>query len=213
MYEFEASFMLDGLTGDANDVLITSSQLDHLSVCCIEKMAHSRRIRVYGTRAVGQALSEVGNLDFVLLTPLSPIKLGEITVLPLPANLKTDFSDEVALNFLFESESKTFFYGLDGAWIEPSAWQVLSHLRLDAVILDCAAGIGDYSGQCFNHNNLTMVRAIKTVFDKSGVTDSATKFILSHLPTDKRVNMHDELCEAVKDTQIKIAYDGYFLGI
>ena len=193
IFEFEESFMLDGLTKDARDILITSSALDHLSVSTIERLASKGRLRVFGSEVVCHEISQLAGVEAVELKPFGLIRLGELSVLPLPAIFKTEIRGEVALNFLFECEGKTFFYGLDGAWIHPDALPFLK--------------------ECVIHNNLDMVRAVMEILKSAGAVNDGARFILSHLPADKRAATHDELTEAARELGVRIAYDGYFLGI
>lgn len=213
IFEFEESFMLSGIFKDVGDVFISNSSLDHLSICCIEKMAAKSALRVYATEALRTEIAPIRGVEFIPISPFGLVRIGECGILPLPANFRTDNPSETALNFLIECESKTFFYGLDGAWLNTDAFRVLKEVKLDAVILDCALGNGAYSPDAVNHNNLAMAIAVKDILLSAKIASENTKFILSHLPTGKSGSVHDELCEAVKDTPFKVAYDGYYLGI
>ncbi len=213
MFEFEESFMLGGIFRGAHDVFITSSQLDHLSVTAIEKLAAHGGVRVFGNAAVTSELASSNGVETVTLAPFGLIKFGEYAILPLPANVRTDTTAETALNFLIEKGDKTFFYGIDGAFINHNAWQVLKEATLNAVILDCAAGDAPYSASCVSHNNLAMATAVKDILTSEGAATDSTKFVLSHLPTRKTGSLHDELCEKAGEIGFKVAYDGYFIGI
>ena len=213
IFEFEASFMLEGLTKDARDIFITSTALDHLSVSTVERLASKGRLRVFGTADVCREISQLTNVEVVELKPFGLIRLGEFSILPLPAIFKTETSCEVALNFIIECEGKTFFYGLDGAWIHPQALPFLKGATPDVFILDCAGGLLPYSSECVIHNNLDMVRNVMEILKSAGAVKEGARFILSHLPTDKRAATHEELTEAARELGVRIAYDGYFLGI
>ncbi len=213
IFEFEESFMLSGMTKEITDVFITHSHIDHFSVVAVERLSKEKRIRVYATEALKNELLVLNNIEFTEIKPLSLIRLGKYNILPLSSNHTTDIKDEIALNFLLESEGKTVFYGLDGAMINPEAWEILKEVKLDAAILECALASSPYSSLSVNHNNFSSVNIIKDIFLSSGVADEDTKFILSHIPTSKKRSVHEELSEAANGTPFKIAYDGYFLGI
>ncbi len=213
IFEFEESFMLSGMLREVKEAFITHSHLDHFSVSAIEKLAKSGNLRVYATEALKEELSSVRGIELVLLIPFSLVRIGKYSILPLPANHKTDIKTETALNFLIECEGKTVFYGIDGSFINPEAWHILKEIKLDAVILDCALANDGYSQASVNHNNLAAAIAVKDVFLSANVAGENTKFILSHIPTSKKHSIHDELSEAVADMPFKIAYDGYFIGI
>lgn len=213
IFEFLESFMLGGMLDSVCDVFITHSHLDHFSLTAIEKLASAKKIRVYASSAMKDEILGLCNVDYVELSPFAMQRIDKYTVLPLPANHRTDIPFEVTLNYLVECEGKRLFYGLDGAFINAAAMEVLKEVTLDAVILDCALGNEPYSDKSVNHNNLDMVRTIYDILMSSGTANDNTKFILSHIPTAKKRFIHDELCEAVADSPIKVAYDGYFLGI
>lgn len=215
IFEFEESFMLSGMLREIREAFITHSHLDHFSVSAIERLASltSKRLRVFAEEALREDIESISGLEFVPISPLSLIRLEGYNVLPLPANHSTDLPSEVALNFLIEKEGKTLLYGIDGAFINPEAWRVLNELHLDAVILDCALADAPYSAESVNHNNLAMAATVKEIMTARGTADEGTKFILSHIPTNKKRLMHDELTEAAKEFSFKVAYDGYFIGI
>ena len=145
--------------------------------------------------------------------PLTLVRLGDVSVIPLPAIHKTEKQGETALNFLIESEGKTLFYGVDGAWIHPDALPLLKESKPDVFILDCALGTMPLSDECVNHNNLSMIYSIIEILKASCAARDGAKFILSHVSTDKNSATHDELAEKVRADGIRVAYDGYFLGI
>ena len=213
IFEFVESFMLQGMLDEVYDVFITHSHLDHFSLTAIERLASERRIRVYASSAMKDELLTLDNIDFIEISPFAIQKIGKYTVLPLPANHRTDIPFETTLNYLIECDGKSLFYGLDGAFINAAAMELLREVTLDAVILDCALGDEPYSERSANHNNLDMVRTIYNIFVSCGTANDNTKFILSHIPTAKKRFIHDEICEATLNSPFKVAYDGYFLGI
>ena len=213
IFEFIESFMLQGILDEVRDVFITHSHIDHFSISALERLASDKRIRVYASSAMKDEILTIKNVDYIEIYPFALQKAGKYTVLPLPANHKTDILTETTLNFLIECDKKKLFYGLDGAFVNPSAMEILDKVTLDAVILDCALGNDVYSAKSANHNNLDMVRVIYDIFVASGTANDNTKFILSHIPALKKRFMHEEMCEATMDSPFKIAYDGYFLGI
>ena len=212
-FEFEDSFMLFGMLKGVKDVFITDSGLEHFSILALERLAGYGKIRVYASEKLRDEISTLDNVDFTAVSPFSLVECEGKRVMVLPANYKSDDPFEDSFNFLIDCGEKNIFYGLDGAWLNPSAWKVLREMKLDAVILDCAAGLEEYSENCINHNNLRMATEIRNVMLTSGVAEENTKFILSHIPTDKKRSIHEDMCLAVEETPFRIAYDGYFLGI
>ena len=205
--------MLDGLTRGVKDVFISSTALDHFSPSAVERLAARGKIRVFGSSEVCREISSLENAEVYELQPFSPIRTGELSILPLPAIFRTDNRGECAFNFLVECEGRTFFYGIDGAWIHPETLPFLKGAMPDAFILDCAVGDLSYCPECSFHNNFEMVRSIIQLLRASGAVKDGARFILSHLPTDKRASAHDELSAIASELGARVAYDGYFLGI
>lgn len=213
IFEFVESFMLSGILSDVLDVFITHSHLDHFSISAIEKLASKKTVRVYASPSLQSELADVKRVEFIALSPFMLVRVGKYAILPLPANHRTDNSGEIPFNFLIECDGKTFFYALDGAFINADAWHILKEVKLEAVILDFALGISDYGIGSADHNNLKMVSVIRDIMMTAGVASESTKFILSHIPSGRKSPTHDEVCEHLADTPFKLAYDGYFLGI
>jgi len=213
IFEFVETFMLSGILDNVKDVFITHSHLDSFSLSALEGLARYSKIRVYATKAMQDEISSIRNLEFIEIKPFSLYKIDGYSVLALPANHATDNPDEIPLNFLIEAKGKTVLYGIDGAFLDAAAFRVLKEIKLDVAILDFALGLSDYSSESANHNNLKSVLTVKDILTSSGIANESTKFILSHIPSGKKNPTHDEICEALSELSLTVAYDGYFLGI
>ena len=213
IFEFEESFMLSGLYSGVNIALVTHTHLDNFSISAIERLASKRPLTVIAEKTAVCELSDIPGVSVLTASALSLIRVGEYSILPLPANHTTDNISEVALNYLVERSGKTVFYGIDGAFINSAAWRVLMNLHLDAVVLDCALTDNPYSKESVEHNNLEMAAMIKDIFITSSVADGQTKFALSHITQDKRRVPHEELMAKADSLGLKLTYDGYLLVI
>ena len=212
IFEFEENFMLGGLYLNATDVLITHSHLDHFSISAIEQLAAKRRITVFCDQTLTEALAAIPNVLTVGISAFSLFRIDDYEILPLPSNHTTDNKAEVAYNFVIQRE-KTIFYGLDGAWINAESWQILKALKPSCFVLECALANSDYSPACFYHNNLDMVKKIKSIIEEAGALSDGAKFIISHIPTSKKLSIHEELSSLCDECGIKVAYDGYFVSV
>ena len=213
IFEFVESFMLAGILDEVKDVFITHSHLDSFSASAIETLAKGTRIRVYASETLKEEISSIENVEYIEINPFSLQKIGAFSILALPANHATDVPLEKTLNFLIESQGKSIFYGIDGAFIDADAFRVLREIKLDVAILDFALGLSDYSADSANHNNLGSARTVREIFIASGVATDDTKFILSHIPSGKKNPTHDEIRDVIADLPFTLAYDGYFLGV
>lgn len=214
LFEFEDSFMLSDTTEDIEAVIVTHTHLGHLSLNAIERLSSRHRgLTVYGNEAVCRALSGIGNIRLKSLSPFEIFSVCGYEIIALPANHITDNPREATLNFLFRN-GKSFFYGLDGGFINPMAYKVLREVKPELYILDCALGDEKISEASVYHNNLDGALKIRELLINSGVATEETRFILSHLPSEKRREIHEELSLKLEEyPSVKAAYDGYYLKV
>ena len=196
---------------DVYDVIISHSHTSHFSLEAISKLSQSKKIRVYATQAVLALIPHSENVEKIPLTVSVPITVGEYTLYPLPANHKTGILGECCLNFLLIRD-KVLFYGLDGGHISLEGWDVMSEILPDAVILDCALGLSAPSFAAAYHNGFQSAKLIRDILSSKN-PEKNIKIVLSHIPSDKRLSVHDELSAAASEYGMSVAYDGYFFSI
>ena len=194
------------------DVIITHSHKGHFSARAVNRLAMKKRVNVYATKAVLDMLPENSNLLKTEIQPLMKFKVCGIDVVALPSNHKTDNITEKCLNYLFLKD-KTLFYGLDGGFINNAAYSVLSQTKLDAAIIEIALSDDAPSSALLSHNDISSAEKIKFAFENDGVSHEKTRFILTHIPTDKKRELHSELSDVVSKLGMTLAYDGYFARI
>ena len=193
-------------------ILISHSHPGHFSGEVIEKLAKRRRIRVLASREVLSKLTPSENLELIPISSYMQFTVGEYNVAILPANHRTDDYSEECFNFLFTG-SKNFFYALDGGFINERAFRILKHITLDAIITDTALDSAAPSEQNLYHNDIHTLARMKAIFESAGTVNEKTKFILSHLPSDKKRQVHEELSPIADEYGMILAYDGYFTRI
>ena len=194
------------------DVIISHSHRGHFSPEVIDKMARKRRIRIYASREVLVQLSDNPNIIKYEIGVFMQFAVGAYYVATLPSNHSTANLSEECFNFLITGD-RCIFYALDGGWINGRAWNVLKLVKLDAVICDAALETQPASERNLYHNDLGTLERIKSIYEQNGVTNEKTKFILSHIPTDKRREIHEELSPIAQKLGMTVAYDGYFARI
>ena len=205
--------MLSGITDAIRDVFITHSHLGHFSINAIERLAKRRNIRVFAHKTILPQLKGIVGAELIPLVEFTPVKVEDYDIIPCPSNHRTDIPGEVAFNFYINRE-KSIFYGLDGGWLRPDTFEILRHAPCSAYILDCHEGDSPVGAECVYHNSFSTLMILKNILTSSGTAMAGCKFILSHLPSDKKVSIHERLTELTKDIHdIKIAYDGYYLGL
>ena len=57
------------------------------------------------------------------------------------------------------------------------------------------------------------VKTLKDILVSGGMGADNIKIVLSHIPTDRKRSVHDELASAAKAYGIYVAYDGYFFSV
>ncbi len=192
-----------------SEVFISHSHSGHFSVEALEKLSSKRKIRVFASGDVLALIPENPKIEVVELLPFMPIELAEYRILPLPANHVVEDSAEVCFNFVISKE-KTLFYALDGGGINLASWNLLKQEKIDMMIMDCALENRDYSAKNMQHSNLQDAIRQRSILKDAKVCGDDTKFILCHIPTDRRRSIHEELSEVAKSQGFTVAYDGYF---
>ena len=115
---------------------------------------------------------------------------------------------EGSVHFIIEKDGKRLFYGLDSAWLlydEVAA--IKENGGVDAAVLDATIGNVEGDHRIFEHNNLEMIRIIKSFMKKY-----IKKFIISHMAR----TLHDEhsvLAAQMEKEDITAAYDNFIIEI
>ncbi len=206
--ELAFSDMFDGVT----DVIISHSHEGHFSPEALERLSSRRRIRVYASDAVLSMIQSSENIEKISIRPYLQTEIDDYVLIPLPANHETDMPGEKCMNFIL-SRDKTVFYAPDGGAVNFGAWKVLSLLKLDAVIAECALELKPVSPATVYHMSLDSVRFMRELFISAGTATESTRFLLTHIPTDKKRSVHEELSSAAAEYGMSVAYDGYFFTV
>ena len=202
------SDIFDGIS----DVVISHSHPGHLSAEALLRLASKKRIRVYATSAVLSLLPDVYEIEKISLEPFAPLEIADYRLIPLPANHTTDISGEVCLNFIL-ARDKAVFFAIDGGGINYEAWQVLKEVKLDCVVAECALEYKDFTVANMFHQSKDSLAAIKKVFLSSGSVTEGTRFLLTHIPSDRKRAIHEELSLLAGELGMTVTYDGYFANI
>ena len=212
IFEVAEELGFSDLFNKVSDVVISHSHKGHFCRETIERLAQKRSIRVFASRTVLSQLVDVENVELIEISLFTQFSTGKYTVAVVPTNHFTDNPDEDVFNFLVLGE-KNLFYALDGGWIHIKAWMALKQVQLDAVIMDTALEVAMPSEKNLYHNDIHTVAKIKAIMDNAKITGEKTRFILSHIPSSRKRQIHDELSPIAAEYGISLAYDGYFATI
>ena len=136
--------------------------------------------------------------EFIKLSDGETKQIGKYTVQAVRANHSI-----TTVHFIIFDGDKRFFYGLDGGWLTFEEIETIKENGVDLAILDATVGDipGDY--RIFEHNNLSMIREMKTSLECH-----IKRFMISHMARTLHTS-HEELCENMKKSNIEVAYDGF----
>ena len=198
---------------EVTDVIISHSHPSHFSIEALLRLSQKHSINVYATDPVLNLIPDSEKIEKNRISLTSPQVIGEkYTLYSFPANHSTDIAGEVCLNFVLSAD-KSLLYALDGGGISYRGWNILSSLKINSCILDCAIADGDATFALTYHNNLNSAKLIKDILIGSGICESNAKFVLSHIPTDKKRSIHNELTDVANEVGMTVAYDGYFWSV
>lgn len=193
------------------DVVISHSHPSHFSSETVSELSKNKKIRVYATGKVLDLIPDVPNIEKIKLSISAPVTIGEYTLYSLPSNHETDIRGETCLNFLLVRD-KVLFYALDGGLINFTAFKLLSLIKPDAVIMDCALELKETSSASVYHNGIEGAKLVRDILSSTSAEQNV-KFVLSHIPSDRKRSVHDELSARAGEYGMSVAYDGYFFSI
>ena len=147
-------------------------------------------------------ISYLSGAEFIELSAGETKQIGKYTVCAVRANHSTE-----TVHFVIFDGEKRIFYGLDGGWLTFEEVEAIKENGIDLIILDATVGDipGDY--RIFEHNNLSMVREMKTSLEPH-----IKRFVISHMARTLHTS-HEELCENMKKHNIEVAFDGCVIEV
>lgn len=204
---------------DIEYIFITHIHSDHFAAYefqFLEKDFSSRKnsnkIQLYGSSDVENQIKHflaVKNYqgNFTEVFPNQKVKLGEnYEVLSLKARHGTPNP----LNYIFQKDGKKILYACDTGFYYDEDWKTVSGQNVNLAVVECTGGPGKMDYEF--HMGLPKVLKYKKKAEEVGLTNSATKWILTHF-SHNCGTIHDEMCKAVEKLPFKIAYDGMKIEI
>jgi L-ascorbate metabolism protein UlaG (beta-lactamase superfamily) len=223
-------------TGAIKHLFVSHGHFDHFQpeeiLCFAETLPAP--LAVYGNTMVRDALAfccenaldretgrfvprqRAGNIELNVLAPGLPVQVGELTVTPVLANHFMDkpycIMEQQALNFLFEAEGKTVFYGLDSSYMLPATAATLAGTHLDVAILDATFGPRDIDPLTSGHLNWKMLDETIAELREIDCIDERTVIVADHLSANN-VEPYDQVAGLLIEKGIVLAYDGLTLDL
>lgn len=208
--DLAATTPLEGL-GEVREVLYTHSHRDHFDAETLRTLAVGRELTVYLATDFARRLAACmpENVHAVGLAPGNTVvtPLG-YRVTALRANhVVGDHPAEQPLHYIIEKDGRRLYWGTDGAWIAPDAWDALRAARpFDRMILDGTLGDGIGDTRIFTHNNLRMVRELAATFRRAGLLKPNGQIYMTHVSRDSQYPT-EELDARLAADGIRAAHD------
>ena len=175
------------------------------------KLAQANKLRVGCHKEIKNIIGNHPNIEFVLFTPFKTEKMGEYEIIPLLAN-HMDIMNENSCSFHYiikTFDSKTVFYGLDGAWFLRPSWEIMKKQKFDIMVMDCT--VGDMNDWRFcEHNTIPMLRIMADGIRTSGMLLENGKIVASHFARTLHVS-HEDTREVLEQMDVITAYDAMAL--
>ena len=201
------------------DCIITHSHSDHLYPADTAMLAkgyaqgesilhfHSGESGLNKLQEVAEREHIAARIRLSLVLPFQAFTVcgGKYTVLPLPAD-HAAYSSPVI--YAIAGAGKRLLYAHDTGMFSEQVWQALHGFgKFDLVSLDCTGCLALGSDWERGHMSVGSDRRTAERMKREGIADENTVFVLNHF-SHNGGQTHDELCAAVKDKNVIVAYDG-----
>lgn len=218
-------------------LFITHAHWDHFQPLRILEFAQSlsHQLQVYGNRTVIDALRFADTYDFDRTTGRflerdkktdinlhvleldQSYEVGHTEISAVHANHGIDKSENMimdleCLNYVFQRDGKSVFYGLDSSYPFPLTVQFLKKFRFDVAVFDATFGQWPIDAVKSGHHNLPMVVETVQELRDEGIIEDSTVLAASHIALAE-VKPHDELVEDFSEHRIILAYDGWSIEV
>ena len=217
---------------------ITHGHYDHFMPGRIHDFAAAlpHTLRLYGNTAVrdGLAFAEryewdgvIGNfrersgesdLQVQVVTPGTSFTVGDTTVTPVTANHMIEkeylIQSQQALNYVFQRDGRTVFYGLDSSYLLPEAMALFRSrgFRFDVAVLDATFGYMDIDPFGSGHHNFAMVEQTVEELRQADILTEKAVIVGSHIYCHG-VPPHDDTAPELARRGIVLAHDGMTLEV
>ena len=218
-------------------LFLTHNHWDHFRPNRILEFAAAlpHQLQVYGDHGVIEALkfADTYSLDrgtgrfiardsrtdigYHKLDPQRTFAVGDATVTAVHANHNIDKSenmimDNLSLNYVFEREGKTIFYGLDSSYPLPLTVDYLRRFRIGVAVMDATFGRKPIDVVLSGHLNFDMLKETISEFRDAGIFHDKTTVVASHISL-AFVEPHDDLKDAVAEMGFTLGFDGMELEL
>lgn len=163
-------------------------------------------IRIYGNEAVISTIeSTYGDslpIELAPAQPFEPIEAGSHTFIPIKAQHKPN---EVALNYIIQSNGATVLYASDTGIYEETTAAHLMRYKFDMLIVECTNGLLDIPATY--HMGFDAVLDLREKLSEGGALKSGVRTVITHFSHNIGL-LHDELERSAGPEGVEVAFDG-----
>ncbi len=206
IFSYEEDFGRGDLFWDVENILLTHTHEDHLSLESLRRLCAARerdfRCAYPVIREVPKGLNVHGMELF------EPVRIADYRVTTVPANHTGKNAGEQAVHYMIEKENSRLFYGCDGAWLPTATWRFLRKFTFDLMVLDGTLGDVHGDDRIFEHNTLAMAEMMAESFRSAGLLKNGGRIMISHLSRGTH-GTQSQVEERLRAADIGVARDGY----
>ena len=219
---------------DIRHLVITHAHFDHFNPQSIWdfSLALPQMLHIYGNSIIREAMEFAAKYRFDTSTgrfhlrqqnasfrtttvlPGKTFTIGKVKATPVLANHAMDkkylLNAYQALNYVFEYDGRTIFYGMDSSYMLPESFEMLRQFQFDVCVFDATYGNCSVDPLVSGHQNFAMLLQTKKEFAEAGLLKPDTQIIANHLAVHE-VEPHDTIAEGLAKQGIILAYDGMLL--
>jgi len=195
-------------------LLVTHSHEDHFCPQLLEyrgpgfSFTRLPMLTLFGDRAIMPLVEcafavENARLRLRSISPYRQYRATGYSIVPIPANHKTDIKGETTLNYIIQRGGRTILYASDTGPYHNEVLDFLLKRRFDAIVVECKMGRKFYR----RHMNYETVLDLNQWAKGAGVIKEEGRFIATHFAHDG-CGTHPEVSAIFRPHGIAVAYDG-----
>jgi phosphoribosyl 1,2-cyclic phosphate phosphodiesterase len=165
-------------------------------------------VKIYGNETVVGAIENTYSavelpIELHRVEAFVPVQADYLTFTPVRAQHKPD---EVALNYVVQSDSATVLYASDTGLYDQATMEELARFRFDLLIIECTQGTLDMPST--QHMGFSGVLELRRGLIGSGAARPDTRTVITHFSHNIGM-LHAEMEAVAAKEGIEVAYDGW----